>query len=647
MAKVQTARDPNSGTRFEEGSVWEDEVWRFPVTTPGAKRTLFSMNWAIPLADGKMLTDSDYGEVLNAWKHVLWAMLTAPPDGHPRKGSFCGRFGTSLRLLVPWMISSHRLDLVSLDRSAFSEFLEVVRERFDDDGELEPDELLSEGGVTVGAFSSYLDIFSLPYFVRRDLAAAGIPHPSEDPLDGRSAMEIARDFCKKETSPTREVPDSIFVASVNAAMALLDAPWLEPLIELNQFLSSQPTGKHEQECQSFRWTYFPETPSTTTSVRSTKDAVLRVRAACQLLIQATSALRVSELCGIKSRGPNKSTGLPACISLERSFDDEYEIFSLNAELFKHTPSSEPATWVLGMRPTGANYLPPPVRAIDVLDRLDSGWRQFAAKDALLIQFTVNWGFPTSRRFVSGATGDVVRRHQQRWLIEMGCAKEGDAISTHMWRKTFARYLIRVSADLLPAISHHLQHLSIAMTEIGYGKPDKTMRDIIADARVEEAGSIIFGAITGQRRIEGPVAREIREYSRGLSQRLGNRPAASISQDIEQEIRERRIELYGSEIGWCVFRSESARCHLLAVDPTPAFLRLAPAFGNKRPAVCHKCANFGVGDEHVGFWQERRSSFQRRLAACGLETPPSIKTCLKRSLDRCETVLSWMGATADE
>lgn len=647
MAKVQTARAPISGTRFEEGGVWEDEVWRFPVTTPGAKRSLFSMNWAIPLADGKMLTDLDYAEVLHAWKQVLWAMLTAPPDGHPRKGSFCGRFGTSLRLLAPWMISSHRLDLASLDRSAFSEFVELVRIKLAEDEDLEFDEAPSEDGATVDTFSSYLSVFSLPYFVRNELAAAGITHPSEDPLSGRSALDIARDLCKKETSPTREVSDSIFVATVNTAMALLDEPWLEPLIELNQILSSQPSGDHERECESFRWAYFPETPLTTTSVRATKDAVLRVRAACQLLIQATSALRVSELCGIKSRGRNKSTGLPACISIERTFDDEYEIFSLNAELFKHTPSSEPATWVLGMRPTGANYLPPPVRAIDVLERLDSGWRQLAGKDALLIQFTINWGFPSSRRFVSGATGDVVRRHQQRWLIEAGCAKESDAISTHMWRKTFARYLIRVSADLLPAISHHLQHLSIAMTEIGYGKPDKTMRDIVADARVEEAGSIILGAITGQRRIEGPVAQEIQEFSRGLSQRLGNRPVASVPQDIEQEVRERRIELYGSEIGWCVFRSESARCHLLADDPTPAFLRLAPAFANKKPAVCHKCANFGVGDEHVGFWQERRSLFQKRLAACGPETPPSIKTCLKRSLDRCDTVLSWMGVTADE
>ncbi len=646
MAKVQAARAPDLGTLFEEGSVWEDEVWRFPVTTPGANRTLFSMNWAIPLADGKVLTDPDYAEVLHAWKQVLWIMLTAPPDGHPRKGSFCGRFGTALRLLVPWMISSHSLDFVDLDRRAFGEFQEVVRGKYQDDEDVEIDELLSEDGVTVDTVSSYFAIFSLPYFVRNELAAAGISHPLENPLNGRSALDVARDFCKTETSPTREVPDSIFVAAVNTTMATLDEPWLEPLIELNQVLSSQPVGDHERECESFRQAYFPDTPLTTTSVRCTKEVVLRVRAACQLLIQATSALRISELCGIKSRGRNKSTGLPACISVERTFDDEYEIFSLNAELFKHTPSSEPATWVLGMRPTGSNYLPPPVRAIDVLERLDSGWRQFAGKDTLLIQFTVNWGFPTSRRFVAGATGDVVRRHQQRWLIESGCAKESDAISTHMWRKTFARYLVRVSADLLPAISHHLQHLSIAMTEIGYCKPDKTMRDIVADARVEEAGSIIFGAITGQRRIEGPVAQEIRELANGLSQRLGNRPAASVSQDIEQEIRERRIELYGSEIGWCVFRGESARCHLLADDPTPAFLRLAPAFGNRRPAVCHKCANFGIGDEHVGFWHERHSSFQKRLAACGPETPPSIKTCLKRSLDRCDTVLSWMSAKTD-
>jgi hypothetical protein len=371
--------------------------------------------------------------------------------------------------------------------------------------------------------------------------------------------------------------------------------------------------------------------------------VTRVRTACHLLIQTASAVRVSELCGIRTKGRNLAVGLPGCIKVEKTFDDEYELFSLDAELFKHTLSSEPATWVLGMRPTGSSYLPPPVMAIDVLDRLDHGWRQLSGLDALLIQFSTTGGIPKAARLITGATSSAIRRQQRRWLLETGCVKGEERITTHMWRKTFARYLIRVSADLLPAISHHLKHLSIAMTEVGYCKPNPGTRQLIEDARVEEAGSVIFGALTGRKRVEGPIAREIRELAEELSGRLGNRPSDSVPRDIENEVRERRIELYGSEIGWCVFRSESARCHLLMADPAPAFLRLAPAFQERRADVCQKCANFGIGAEHIGFWRERRSSLQERLAACGADTPKGVIANLQRSIGRCDTVISWMRA----
>lgn len=646
MALVKPVTAEIANTPFAEGSAWDDQIWRFPVTTAGTGKAVFSMNWAIPLPDGGVLTDPAYAAILEAWKRVLWTMIVAPPDGHPRKGSYCGRFGTALRFLLPWMLATGRRDLASLDNSAFDDFLEAISAKAAEDNEDDNEAAWGDGGITDVAVSSYLVIFALPYVVRAELAAAGFPAPNDDPLGGRTPIGIAREICSKITRQTPEVPDAIFVATVNAALTMLEELWLEPLIELCESLATNPNSGHESQCRTYLDTYFRDVAGREASTQFVKAIVIQVRASCQILIQAASAVRISELCGIQTKGRNSSTGLPKCVKMDRTFDDEYELFSLDAQLFKHTSSSEPAAWVLGMRPVGSTYLPPPVKAIDILHRLDDRWRKVAGIDQLLVQFSKSWGFPTDRRPIAPASGTIIRRHQRSWLTEVAGVKEEERVTTHMWRKTFARYLIRVSADLLPAISHHLKHLSIAMTEVGYCKPDPATRQLIEDARVEEAGSVIFGAITGRKRVEGPIAKEIRELGNELSRRLGNRPADSMPRDIEQEVRERRIELYGNEVGWCVFRSESARCHLLMSDPAPAFLRLAPAFQERRADVCQKCANFGIGDEHLAFWQERRSSLRERLAACEANTPPSIIANLQRSIGRCDTVLSWMNAGAD-
>lgn len=629
-------------TRLEDGGQWSDTRWQFPVTTAGTPKSTFSMNWAIPLEDGGHFTDAAHAKALDAWKRVLWTMIVTPPDGTPRKGSFCAKFGTGLRFLVPWMIATGRKDLSDLDSSAQREFTDALLAKVIEDAEEDYDDPRSETGITDVTVSSYLTVFSLPYIARRELEVAGHPFPTDDPLSGRDALEIAKEICRKAVRQTPEIPDRVYVSVVNAAMTVLDAPWLEPLIDFCDGFPSARELEQEARCAAFVEGHLPRGRDSTTPPTRIRAAIVDVRAVCQIIIQASTAIRVSELCGIETKGYNAATGLPRCVKLERTFDDEYELFSLDAQLFKHTTSSEPATWVLGMRPTGSSYLPPPVRAIDILYRLDAGWRHFAQIDALFINFTTNHNLPRKREYIGRPSSGYIRTQQQRWMADTGCVPDGQRITTHMWRKTFARYLVRVSADLLPAISHHLKHMSIAMTEIGYCKPDPAVRDLIEDARVEEAGSIIFGQITGQKRVEGPIAAEIRSLGAEFSRRLGNRSTESVARDIEAEVRERRIELYGSEVGWCVFRSESARCHLLADDPTPAFMRLAPAFGRKRADVCQKCANFGIGNEHIGFWRDRRRSLNERLAASDAQGPASIRVSLKRAIERCDTVLAWMG-----
>jgi hypothetical protein len=600
------------------------------------------MNWAVPIGGGLLLTDPAYAVALESWRRVLWTMIVTPPDGHPRKGSFCGRFSTGLRFLAPWMVETCRPDLGHLDRGTLGEFLETLAAKVRQESEEDEHNLLGEEGITMEALATYVVIFAHAYDVRHELADDGLPYPPEDPLDGRSATTIAGEICSKLGRQTPEIPDDVFVRTVNTAMSACEAPWLEPLVTLCADLSRAPSNKSNDDLCSAFVERHPEVAALhENSSTAVRYAVNSVRAACQVLLQSAAGLRVSELCGISGGGARSSTGLPPSVSLVRTFDDEYELFMLTASIYKHTSSSEPASWVLGMRPTGSAYIPPPVRAIDILQRLDDGWRRAVGIDALLLMFSNTYGVPTDTSQLRAVDSNKLRERQRRWMLETGCITADQRVTTHMWRKTFARYLIRVSADLLPAISHHLKHLSIAMTENGYCRPDPATQRLIADARVEEAGALILGSIMGSRRLEGPVAAEIKALGAEIGPRFGNRPKTTLPGDVSGEVRERRVELYGNEIGFCVFRGDSARCHLLSRDPVAPFLRLAPAFAERRPDTCQGCANFGISDEHLPFWRARREDLNDRLTRCDASSPPSVVTCLRRALDRCDTVIGWM------
>ena len=642
MRNSKKAVEQEDTSPFIKGGQWNDVVWRFPVTTAGAHQSVFSINWAIPLGNDLFLTDVAHAVVLESWRRVLWTMLVTPPDGHPRKGSFCGRFSTGLRLLAPWMVETSRRDLGDLDQAALCEFLEVLIEKFNQGTDDEVQDVLDDSGITMEAMATYITIFSYAYEVRHHLREAGLPTPAEDPLAGRSALVIAGEICTKFNRQTPEMSDETFIKTVNTAMSTCEASWLEPLIALCGSLSSETSvEKKAHLCMAFGGNHPEIAALHADASMAVRYAINRVRAACEVLLQSTAGLRVSELCGIPGKGLSQATGLPSSITTERTFDDEYEVFTLNASIFKHTTTSEPASWVLGMRPTGSRYMPPPVRAITIMQCLDDGWRRKASIDTLLLMFSNNFGVPHDVAYVNPVNANKLRERQRRWMADTGCITTGQRVTTHMWRKTFARYLIRVSADFLPAISHHLKHLSIAMTENSYCRPNPAMQQMIVDARVEEAGALILGTIMGSKRLEGPIAAEIKALGSELGPRLGNRPKEDIPRDVSEEVRERRLELYGNEVGFCVFRSDSARCHILSAEPIAPFLRLAPAFAERRADTCHRCLNFGIGEEHLPFWEAKRSDLSARLMACETSSSPAVMACLKRALDRCDTVIGWM------
>ncbi len=153
-------------------------------------------------------------------------------------------------------------------------------------------------------------------------------------------------------------------------------------------------------------------------------------------------------------------------------------------------------------PVGSDWTPPPVRAVDVLQRLFEPWREMAEDEdvqaSLIVSFGSGQGMPTAASSVRKIITEKLLQGQKtflrQWVDLSGLRSrnargedlaryrdsQGTCITTHQWRKTYALYLFRVSNRLLPAISQQFKHLSLAMTERAYiGNDIALLRDIDA------------------------------------------------------------------------------------------------------------------------------------------------------------------------
>ena len=658
-----------TNARVSDESFWCDDEWQFETETSGAHRGQYKINWRFELRNGEMLTDPQFAKLLESWKRIIWCLFTEPGDGLTRKFVNCSKISTGMRTFVKWCVSKNCESPSEITASMVGEYMAYLAETFgsaDTAGVLDDEDhdLWEDDCLTSLALTAYVWPPVFLYWARNALAAAGFKLAlSADPLNGLSVISMARIISKKATQAIPEIPDQVYVPIVNAAFLMMMAPWTEPLIEFNNKIAERRlrhdrktvTSKkpHELEhkalCEAFVRSWFDNVEGER-APDVVRRAIRNLRVACAMLIQATTGLRISEICGLPCGKIDGESGVPECIEVVRSFDDEYEMFYLHGNLYKTTKSSERVRWVVGMRPTGSDYFPPAVLAVRVLARLDAGWRLMASENHLCINFSNSVGMSYTAENVTGYLAQSLRRSQKEWIAEFGNVPERERqrrISTHMWRKTFARYMIRTNRNLLPAIQHHFKHLSHAMTERGYCHDDSTAAQIIEDARVQEAGNLIYGIVTGERSVAGPVAEEVHDYAKKLRSRLGNRRENDVRKDIRESVLDRNFQLYGMDYGWCVFRGDSARCHLLAGQPVLGLLRLAPAFKHRSAEICRGCVNFAVSPEHRPFWEQRLRDNEEKLRALSLPNGcPGFGSVIERRVQQCRTVLAWLDEADD-
>jgi len=185
----------------------------------------------------------------------------------------------------------------------------------------------------------------------------------------------------------------------------------------------------------------------------------RLRAACGIMILFVSGIRLSELLSLRA----------GCIEVEEK--KEGTLIWLHGTLYKmqSDPADVPAKWLGG---------PIAEKAIAILERLTKKTREMSGVSYLMVPVTPRarqlWtkSGSLSEAFDSRSLSDFVNFIQLK--TEKGAPYH---LHPHLFRRTFARHVVRCDTTNLMALKEHFKHYSLAMTD-GYVGIDEELQQIL-------------------------------------------------------------------------------------------------------------------------------------------------------------------------
>ncbi len=511
----------------------------------------------------------------------------------------------------------------------------------------------------IGEAAAYMRLVTWRY-VRdeaHDLRRVGIEVARFDPFKGSSVKKMAQALGSYSAERIPALPDQVARPILEFAHRMIGLP-ADEVIDLHDRYYAMWQGKHVDErardrsCErlvkSATFSPLEEGGAPWTSkrlsarsngARTVRDLVVLIRDAALIVLQSDTGMRISEVCSIAASPDEDMLPMPSCVSVEPSNSQLNEHFFVHGLLSKGVREPHAEKWLLGGRPAGTEVEPPAVRALRVLVRLLRPWRALAEGDPIGLQLLPSniayaW-LPMSAEDLGPTIGYSLTRSITNTIVdEVGLkavledAVEGDpelrqywetdgrCIRSHQWRKTFIRYLIRVDEGLLPAISHHFKHYTLAITEDGYMPRDPELVDIATSVRTRETSRALFERRFGSKHRVGRLDELLAETRSRIQQVIGDDDFVRAAPRLDAFVREHDIQFWFAQHGACLFdmHPSEARCHNQAgrSDWRPR----GPDFATRTPDACLGCRNFSVGREAVGFWRDRYVTNQRSWITSG-------------------------------
>lgn len=653
QAPVRIARMPISIIQVSAKSLWGDPSWRFPSTTAGKREPV--VLWDFDMPDGSVFTDPKWSRLLEMCRRFVWSLRSANNRGAQLKDATIADIGFGLRYLVRWMATAGVSSFAELDADLARDFVaHLVADKANG----------SEEDVTAIKLAVHLDVLVRIHEQRAALSGTDGAVMPEHPFGGEAAYAVARTLGSRVAGAIPPVPDPVFLAVVPEALC-----WLGKRADLivewaRAYHAKNGETSRMSNSYSYRlnrdlnrmwsedrnpaidpllgWTKSGEELELS-EIRRMRRLIHDLRSACTIVLQSMLGMRISEVAGLKAEPVDPETGWPACVEVRPSASGLNEIFYVRGRVFKGRHQWQEVEWVAGSRPVGTAVIPPPVEAILVLERLFRRWREARSLSDLILSSRAFWHDPAAESRPAGVLSDDLREGQVRFMRDFVDLPDGFRdwrLSTHQWRKSFAQYVVRSDERLLPALSDHFKHMSLAMTEQGYLGSDPELLGLLDDVATREAARLLFDAVNGTGRVAGKMADTIRENAGSIEALMGTEGTdADRLTRLTSAVAEDDVRVWGAAWGACLFRPETARCHHQAGGAFDLAAR-RPRYSHRQPGVCCSCSNLLVAETHEPFWKERlatnlrlrdegRAAGEHAIAAVAAERVATAEAILRK------------------
>jgi integrase len=542
--------------RISSQSMFGDDTWVLddPNTSkPARSRTL---KWDIPLADGSNLTDLQHAKLLGSSKRFIYLLLLGRVvRGRVKPSTAKGHF-ESFRVFLQWM-SGKSIDAFSmLHQADIDEFVSLAKRK-------------GVGGDAPSHSTVYQRLSFLKYVIElgEEIGDAAQVVFDKSAVEGKGSGE---------SNPIPYIPDNISARLYDTSIRFIEecgdtvlALWDIVCRTREQYSSYHVSRQNVLAREALEesginletpWGKYPAQELTISTVRK---LMLYLQTACYVLVAGFTGMRVSEI-----------SSLDVDCLARRSIDG-VETLVLNGSLIKTAVvSAERECWI-----TGPSRKDNPVFvAVSLLERL---WKKEREGIGLTALFVNVMNGATLARLTQNAMNTNLKDFASR------CVGVDWELSTHQFRKTFARYVARSESMAVLALKRHFKHIDVQMTAHYIGTDLELVWDV-ADERNVLAAEVL-DEVLGSDRLAGKMGEELVERNsrfRGIAGENARKRQVSLLMDNSD------LVVLPHRYGLCFYRRDVAKCQ-----------------GDRKKVgvnTCVGCKNFVVGERHLDYWRERRS-----------------------------------------
>ncbi len=658
-------------TRVSDYSYFHEPIWRFGPTTAGKTNSI--LNWVRDIPEA-ISSHPRWRRLLLQAKRIVISLMSRATRGLNLKPDRLCSVGRCMRSLIHWMFLAGYSNLSEINEDSAADYIDFLAGQYIDDDD--------SSSVSTDTFATYIDVLARLYEQSPLFDRFPQIQVSSHPMKGKAATAVARQYIRSPRVRIPSVPDQIHLPCIREALhwirdkstdvlrlakveqmardacagwksknymsyinarvigftfhggGTLATPWREPIKSEVVVTVSDEAGE-----RTSRWF----------ASRQIRDLYESTRDASCLTLEALVGFRISEIAGLQAN-PRQQNGWPHCLTVRPSMDGLKEVFFIRGKVFKGTEGYQEVEWVAGIRPVGSDHFPDAVEAILLLDKLYEYWRTLAGLDDLIVSFGKMSGLPREPGTLSPIMSDVLRDSQKSFIQRFVDVEERFRfwnVTTHQWRKKFAKDVIRIDPDALPSVREHFKHLSDYVTDTAYLGSNPTLLKIVDNERLRMASRDFLDIMLGQRSFTGKMARIIQRELAELKtvcetlETEGEKLAA-----VEESLKAHDVRAWRCEYGTCLFRSDTSLCHFIAKGTHDRTAR-RPLAQERCPDVCCTCSNLVISEVHISFWKARYREHKELLDASIAAAEAAIAGIARQRMSRAMAILRKLGLKTGE